>query len=138
VSATASSPWTHGPHCPALSAVTQEPPETGAPEPDGACEGVGASAGCWGPPPPSVADDEDGDALLDAGRVERALTVRPWNDFAATRENRPERATAPAIVQRLIREISASPLSRVVTRSGGSGALLTALDVRHGPEELAK
>jgi len=38
--------------------------------------------------------------------------VWPWKDLAAATETAPVVATAPAIIQRLIREIRASPLSR--------------------------
>jgi hypothetical protein len=46
-------------------------------------------------------------------------TVRPWNAFAAAIEISPVKPTAPAIIQRLIREISARPASRLFTACGG-------------------
>jgi hypothetical protein len=106
-----------------------EPPETtGGPGAAGA--GAGADAGGCGFEPllllvvgPLSLDDEDGAgtaALL--GRppavLERLLTGRPWNALAAATEITPVRPTAPAISQRLIREISARPASRMLTLRG--------------------
>lgn len=50
--------------------------------------------------------------------LELWLTVRPWNALAAATEITPVRPTAPAISQRLIREISARPASRMLTLRG--------------------
>ncbi len=49
-----------------------------------------------------------------------AFVVWPWNDFAATSETAPDSTTAPAIIQRLMREASLSPASRAVT-AGAAG-----------------
>jgi hypothetical protein len=50
--------------------------------------------------------------------LELWLTVRPWNALAVATEITPVRPTAPAISQRLIREISARPASRMLTLRG--------------------
>lgn len=42
----------------------------------------------------------------------------PWNDLAAATEITPVTATAPAISQRLTREIKARPASRVLVALG--------------------
>lgn len=53
--------------------------------------------------------------LLEAGAdwlaVFPVATVWPWKDLAAATEITPVAATAPAIIQRLTREISANPAS---------------------------
>jgi hypothetical protein len=53
----------------------------------------------------------DGCCRLD-GVVAVELVVLPWVVSAATNENIPASPTAPAIIQRLIRESSARPRSR--------------------------
>ncbi|HEY2159940.1 MAG TPA: hypothetical protein VGH24_01415 [Solirubrobacteraceae bacterium] len=113
-----------------IAAPYHEPPETTAPDPEDA-GAAGVSAGCWMPPPLLAPEEDDDEELADDCVFEVALvwTVRPWNDFAATTEINADRATAPAIIQRLMREISASPRSRAVT---GSGSVLTARDDRPG------
>jgi hypothetical protein len=58
--------------------------------------------------PPAEDCDCPGGVLAPADEPP-ALTVRPWKVCAATREMRPENATAATISQRLTREMSASP-----------------------------
>jgi hypothetical protein len=67
-------------------------------------------------------------APSDAG-VRRPATGCPWKPFAAPIEINPHNATAVAIIQRLMREISAKPASRapsarvtIVPGVFGSGA----------------
>jgi hypothetical protein len=99
--------------------VDQEPPKTTGAGEDGAAADDGACDGCERPPPleplalellPLELEDCAG-WLTALGELD---TVRPWNERAATSEITPDRATAPAIIQRLIFPMSARPASRVV------------------------
>ena len=47
-----------------------------------------------------------------------AVAGRPWNDFSATIEITPARATAPAIIHRLSLEIRRNPVSRALAAVG--------------------
>jgi hypothetical protein len=95
----------------------QDPPETTGAGATGADAEEGAWEGCESPPslelePPPL----ELELPLEGGWL-TALdeeVVCPWKDRAATTEIIPERATAPAIIQRLIRPIRARPASRVV------------------------
>lgn len=95
----------------------QDPPETtgagaeGTDAEDGGCEGSDS------PPPLELEPPAlELEPLLVEGRL-TALdedVVCPWKERAAISEIIPERATAPAIIHRLIRPIRARPASRVV------------------------
>jgi hypothetical protein len=96
---------------------SQDPPDTtGALGMAGA--GAGACDGCWMLPaefeglvlPADELDPEVPDEELDEAALLR--TVRPWKEFEATSETSPVRATAPAIIHRLIRDTRARPRSR--------------------------
>jgi hypothetical protein len=72
-----------------------------------------------------VFDAEDGVVIVLPGDAELweawalpDFAVWPWKAFAAAIEISPDSPTAPAIIQRLIREISASPASRALTARG--------------------
>jgi hypothetical protein len=60
--------------------------------------------------------------------------VCPWNERAATSETAPAKATAPAIIQRLMRVMRASPASRDLV----SIAAISAADDRPDGEETYK
>jgi hypothetical protein len=90
----------------------QDPPETTAA--GAACADEGACAG-WESPPPLELELEPVFPELEACEdwlVVAADAVCPWKERAATSEIIPASATAPAIIQRLIRRISSSPASR--------------------------
>jgi hypothetical protein len=77
----------------------------------GACAG-GCKLPALPPPaeePPPAEDCDCPGGVLAPADAPPALTVRPWKACAATREMRPENATAATISQRLTREMSASP-----------------------------
>jgi hypothetical protein len=113
----------------------QDPPETtGA-----GTEELAAAAGDWAgaerPLDPELVLEgpllEDGD-WLDVAAAE-LVELWPWKDLAAATEMTPVSATAPAISQRLTREISASPALRALTDRG-----FMVPDGRRQPLENAK
>jgi hypothetical protein len=67
-------------------------------------------------PEPEALDEDDGEGEELCDSAARA-SVRPWKDWAATNETSAVRATAPAIIHRLMRVIRAKPASRA--RMGG-------------------
>ena len=118
------------------SARDQDPPETtGACDEEADAEGAGEDEGaCAGEDSPFelLLDDEDG--WFDDGDVAAAFVLPwPWNDLAAASEIPPVSATAPAISQRLTREISAKPALRALTDRG-----LIVIDGRGRAQENAK
>jgi hypothetical protein len=95
---------------------SQEPPETTGVEDDDEEDGVWE--GCCRPEPEVefellLVELDDCVALLLTLLL--VAVVWPWNDFAATSEIMPEKANAPAIIQRLIRRIRPRPALRELT-----------------------
>lgn len=90
------------------------------------CEGAdeGACVGCWRLSPPEGCADWAGGCADCA--AELLVPLWPWNDRAAASETAPDRTTAPAMIQRLTREINAIPASRVVTALGLTLAMIGA------------
>jgi hypothetical protein len=84
-----------------------------------------------------VEEPEDGDEEAAAGVFEGCWSVVaaepvvfPWLASAATNENRPARPTAPASIQRLMRESNAWPRSRVVGVRGVMAPMVGAMRKR--------
>jgi hypothetical protein len=63
-------------------------------------------------------DEPAADTAVEEDDAPSVLAVCPWNACAASSENIPAAATAPAISQRLIRRISSRPASRAMSARG--------------------
>jgi hypothetical protein len=100
----------------------QDPPETTGAGTEELGDGAGDWAGAERPLDPELVLEgplleDDDEAWLDVA-VAELVELWPWKDLAAANEMTPASATAPAISQRLTREISASPALRALTDRG--------------------
>jgi hypothetical protein len=95
---------------------SQEPPETTGDEDDEEEDGVWEGCCRLLDPEPEVEVElllvELDDCVALLLTLLPVAVVWPWNDLAATSEISPEKATAPASIQRLIRRIRPRPALR--------------------------